>query len=80
MKYRIKTITYEDGSVKYTVEYNYWIFFWSYFRDYGKSNYYLGWELLYYNSREEAIDAIDTDYNFRLANTIKSIQIEYINK
>lgn len=79
MKYRIKTITYKDGSVKYTVEYNYWVFFWSYFRNWMNSNYYFN-EIIYYTTREEAIQEIDKDYNLRQSFAIKSIQIEYINK
>ena len=62
MKYRIKTITYEDGSVKYTVEYNYWIFFWSYFRDYLKANFLI-FGVVHYDNRNEALEAIDKHYN-----------------
>lgn len=79
MKYRIKTITYKDGSVKYTVEYNYWIFFWNYFRNWINSNYFFN-EIIYYTTREEAIQEIDKDYNLRQSFAIKSIEIEYINK
>lgn len=76
MKYRIKTITYKDGSVKYTVEYNTWWIFWSYLTS---------WDSLYnrpteYTQRNYALIAIDKDFQLKNSKKIKSIQIEYINK
>lgn len=77
MKYRIKTITYKDGSIKYTVEYNYWIF-WSYLTS---------WDSLHdcnrpieYTQRNYALIAIDKDFQLKNSKKIESIQIEYINK
>lgn len=78
MKYRIKTITYKDGSVKYTVEYNTWWIFWSYLTS---------WDSLHdcnrvteYTQRNYALIAIDKDFSIKNSKKIKSIQIEYINK
>lgn len=74
MKYRIKTITYKDSSIKYTVEYNYWIFFWNYVED---PAYPI---LIKFNSREEALQALDIHFTKCMKNKEQSIQIEYINK
>ncbi len=77
MKYRIKTITYKDGSVKYEASIRYYFIFYKGITIGGYEKTYKKPKL---NTRKDAVEAIDIHYNKSLMNTKQSIQIEYINK
>jgi hypothetical protein len=80
MKYRIKITTYVDGHITYTAYKKVWLF-WRRLDWYGEigtkhfnNKYYL------FDNREEALKAIDNNFNKIQYGTVKSIDFEYINK
>jgi hypothetical protein len=78
MKYRIKIITYVDGRKIYIPQVkNGFMSSWKYIHGDGSEYNYVSYDC---KKRERALDIIDTHYNLKQRNKIKSIEIEYITK
>jgi hypothetical protein len=78
MKYRIKIITYGNSRKVYIPQVKTgFISSWKYIDENGYEYTYFSCDC---KSREKAMDIIDTHYNLKQRNKIKSIEIEYITK
>jgi hypothetical protein len=77
MKYRIKIITYGDGIKIYSPQVKTGFMSWKYIYGNGNEYKYVSCNC---KSRESALDIIDSHYNLKQRNKIKSIEIEYITK
>jgi hypothetical protein len=77
MKYRISIITYGDGRKIYSPQVKTGFMSWKYIHGDGSQYNYVSCDC---KSRESALNIIDTHYNLKQRNKIKSIEIEYITK
>lgn len=80
MKYRIKTVIYADNHKTYTAYKKVW-WFWCRLDWYGEVNTNHPSDGCYhFDNREEALKAIDKNFDEIQSKTIKSIDFDYINK